>query len=175
VICLYFCDLASGAKLCDSRWLKRDWPHTPPILIKAALITDWNVGTCWRSLSDTHNLIDESEAARGIENEFGTQRALDYLVGEKFINLLEAAENNSEFQAEIPQFVAEIQSVFERWQLVQYLETARESEPFDHKLFEGDDEIDPEEVEQMRREDIRQCTRDLLLVERAKEWFFENS
>ena len=32
------------------------------------------------------------EAAEGIEDEFGTQKALDYLVGEKFLNFLETAE-----------------------------------------------------------------------------------
>ncbi len=69
-----------------------------------------------------------------------------------------------------------------RWQLAQYLETARQTEPFDASLFEpqpsyllGDEEIefDAEEVEDLRKEDIRQCTRDLLLVERAREWLLE--
>ena len=54
-------------------------------------------------------------------------------------------------------FVAEIKTIFEHWQLSQYLETARETEPFD-----DDDKTDPEEVEDMRKNDIRQCTRDLL-------------
>ena len=76
-------------------------------------------------------------------------------------------------------FVAEITTVFEPWQLAKYLETARETEPFDPSLFEprshsllGEEEIefDAEEVEDMRKDDIRQCTRDLLLVERAREW-----
>jgi hypothetical protein len=66
--------------------------------------------------------------------------------------------------------------------LAQYLETARETEPFDPSLFEprqhsvlGEEEIefDAEEVEEMRKDDIRQCTRDLLLVERAREWLLE--
>lgn len=123
--------------------------------------------------------IDQCEAARGIEDDHGTQKALEYLVGEKFLNFLEAAENDADFRSEIPAFVAEIKTIFERWQLAQYLKTAKESEPFDPKLFEpmsspllGEEEIDvtPEEVEEMRKEDIRQCTRDLLLVERAKEW-----
>ena len=35
--------------------------------------------------------IEQCEAARGIEAEFGTQKALAYLIGEKFINFLEAA------------------------------------------------------------------------------------
>ena len=120
---------------------------------------------------DFHKIwIEQCEAAKGIEGEFGTQRALDYLVGEKFLDFLEAAETDSAFQAEIPAFVAEIKTIFEPWQLAQYLETARETEPFDPALFDDDDETDPEEVEDMRRDDIRQCTRDLLLVERAREW-----
>jgi hypothetical protein len=53
------------------------------------------------------------------------------------------------------------------------LETARETEPFDLRLFNGDEETGSEEIEDMRREDIRQCTRDLLLVERAREWLLE--
>lgn len=35
-------------------------------------------------------------------------------------------------------------------------------------------EFDAEEVEEMRKDDIRQCTRDLLLVERAREWLLED-
>ena len=57
--------------------------------------------------------------------------------------------------------------------MAQYLEMARETEPFDPSLFDGDDETTPDEVEDMRRDDIRQCTRDLLLVERAREWLLE--
>ena len=69
------------------------------------------------------------------------------------------------------------------WQLARYLETALETEPFDSKLFEprshpilGEEEIEfeAEEVEDMRKDDIRQCTRDLLWVERAREWLWED-
>jgi hypothetical protein len=127
--------------------------------------------------------IEQCDAARGIESEFGTQKALDYLVGEKFLNFLEAAETDTDFRAEIPTFVAEIKSIFEPWQLAQYLEAGRKTEPFDPALFEpmddpilGKEEIeyDAEEIEDMRKDDIRQCTRDLLLVERAREWLVEN-
>jgi hypothetical protein len=48
--------------------------------------------------------IDQCEAAEGIEDDFGTQKALDYLVGEKFLNFLEAADDNADFRAEIPAF-----------------------------------------------------------------------
>jgi len=126
--------------------------------------------------------IEQCEAAGDIQDEFGMQQALEYLVGEKFLNFLEAAETDADFRAEIPAFVGKIKEIFERWQLAQYLETARETEPFDPVLFEprqhpilGEEEIefDAEEIEDMRQDDIRHCARDLLLVERAREWLLE--
>jgi hypothetical protein len=116
--------------------------------------------------------IEQCEATRTIEDEFGTDKALDYLIGEKFLNFLQAAEDHAEWQAEIPAFVAEIKRIFERWQLAEYLEKARHSEPVDPSLYEDDD--DPEEMEMAREEDIRLSARDLLLVERAKEWLLED-
>lgn len=70
--------------------------------------------------------------------------------------------------------MAEIKGIFERWQLAQYLETALQTEPFDPALFEDDDETEPEEVEDLRQHDIRRCTRDLLVMERAREWLLED-
>ena len=49
--------------------------------------------------------VEQCEAASAIEDEFGTDKALAYLIGEKFLNFLEAAESNAEFRAEIPAFV----------------------------------------------------------------------
>jgi hypothetical protein len=117
--------------------------------------------------------IEQCEAARRIEDEFGTPNALAYLVGEKFLNFLEAAETDVSFRAEIPSFVAEIKSIFEHWQLAEYLETARQTEPFDPSLYDEDE--DPDDVEMDRREDIERSARDLLLVERAKGWLLERN
>ena len=112
--------------------------------------------------------IEQCEAAKGIESEFGTQKALSYLVGEKFINFLEAAEDDADFRTEISDFVAEIKTTFERWQLAEYLETARQTDPFD-----PDDYDDPEEAEMERQSELRRSAADLLLVERAREWLLE--
>ena len=117
----------------------------------------------------------QCDAARQIEDEFGTQNALDYLIGEKFLNFLEAAETDAEFRAEIPAFVAEIKTIFETWQLTEYLEVARQSEPFDPSLYEALDEeeeadIDRELGEEVRQNELRRSASDLLLVERAREW-----
>ena len=125
-------------------------------------------------MTEPHKIwIEQCEAAEQIEGDFEVQKALDYLIGEKFLNFLEAAETEADFRAELPAFVAKIKEIFERWQLAQHLETARETEPFDPSLFEDDDETDSEEVEDMRKDDIRQCTRDLLLIEQAREWLLD--
>lgn len=111
--------------------------------------------------------IEQCRAAEDIEAHFGTERALSYLVGEKFINFLEAAEDDPEFCAEIPAFVAEIKRIFEPWQLAAYLEVARETEPFDPSVYRhGGTEV----VEMQRQADLRNCAADLLLVERARDW-----
>ena len=116
--------------------------------------------------------IEQCKAARGIEDEFGTDKALEYLVGEKFLNFLEVAETDAEWRVEVPAFVAEIKVMFEKWQLAEYLEKARFREPFDPNDY--DEEDDPEDVEMDRQEDIRRSAIDLLLVERAKEWLLES-
>ena len=118
--------------------------------------------------------IEQCEAARQIEAEFGTQNALDYLIGEKFLNFLQAAEDDADFRAEIPAFVAGIKTIFETWQLAEYLQTARQSEPFDPSLYDEEDEdYDPELVEDERQDEIRRSANDLLLVERARGWLLE--
>jgi hypothetical protein len=109
--------------------------------------------------------IEQCDAARGIEDEFGVPKALDYLIGEKFLNFLEVAEENDEFRAEVPAFVAQIKTIFEPWQLAEFLETARQTEPFDPSLYD-----DEEEVEMERQLELRRSAADLLLLERAKEW-----
>jgi hypothetical protein len=115
--------------------------------------------------------IEKCDAARMIEDEFGTDKALKYLIGEKFLDYLEAAERLPDFRAEIPAFVAEIKTIFEPWQLVEYLETARQTEPFDPSLYDEEDEdIDPEFVEMERQDELRRSASDLLLVEQARGW-----
>lgn len=109
----------------------------------------------------------QCDAARSIESDFGTPKALAYLIGEKFLNFLEASESDAGFRAEIPAFVAEIRTIFEPWQLAEYLETARQSEPFDPDDYEDEE---PEVVEMERQANLRRSAADLLLIEQAKEW-----
>ena len=116
--------------------------------------------------------MSKCEATRQIEAEFGTENALDYLIGEKFLNFLQAAETDADFRAEIPAFVGGIKTIFESWQLAEYLEAARQSEPFDPSLYDDaeDEDIDPEFVEDERQDELRRSASRLLLVEQAREW-----
>ncbi|MEI7688239.1 MAG: hypothetical protein WCL32_24810 [Planctomycetota bacterium] len=91
------------------------------------------------------------------------------------MNYLQAAEKDAEFRAELPAFVAEIKTIFERWQLAEYLEKAGWTEPFDPSIYEEDDEdFDPEFIEMERKDNLRRVANELLLLERAKEWLLED-
>ena len=68
---------------------------------------------------------------------------------------------------EIPAFVAEIKQHLRAGQLAEYLEIARQTEPFGASIYAAED---PEVVEMGRKAGLRRCAADLLLVERAKEW-----
>ena len=65
------------------------------------------------------------DAARNIREDFGAQKAMGYLIGEKLLNFLEAAETDAGWRAEIPNFVDEIKDIFEPWEIAEYLETPR--------------------------------------------------
>lgn len=111
---------------------------------------------------------EQCDAAREIREEFGVDRAISYLVGEKFINFLSEAETDKAFRAEIPAFVAEVQDIFDSSELAAYLEIARRTEPFDPSDYD-----DPKEAEFARRMELKKSADELLLVTRAREWLLE--
>jgi hypothetical protein len=55
---------------------------------------------------------EQCEAAKTIQARYGVESALDYLVGEKLMNFVEAAEECSDFVQELPAFVAEVRKLF---------------------------------------------------------------
>ncbi len=55
------------------------------------------------------------------------------------------------FRAEIPAFVAEIKTIFERWQLAPCLEKARVTGPFDPGLYDNAETIEMEQHSNVRR------------------------
>jgi hypothetical protein len=55
---------------------------------------------------DAHKIwIAQCEAAETVRTRFGFKAALNYIVGEKLINLVEAASDNRAFAQELPRFI----------------------------------------------------------------------
>jgi hypothetical protein len=69
--------------------------------------------------------VKQCRATRRIKKQFGVKSALDYLLGEKLLMFAQAAENRSEFAAELPRFQAEVWNVFNPYELAGYLTTLK--------------------------------------------------
>lgn len=66
--------------------------------------------------------IEQCAATEDIREQFGTRNALDDLIGEKLFSFVMAAEQDSEFAAELPAFVAAIQRLFPAEEIREYLD-----------------------------------------------------
>lgn len=112
--------------------------------------------------------IDQCAAAERIRDHFGLEKSLGYLIGEKLVMFLKAADARPEFAREVPAFVAEIRRIYERDQIRDFLGRIRRVGPLAHIGSE-------EEVRAMREsgmfgeEDPVEDAEDLLLVERIRE------
>src|SRR5438105_15162602 len=52
--------------------------------------------------------VQQCKATKGIKRRFGVKSALDYLIREKLLNFVDAAEQRPEFAQELPRFLAEV-------------------------------------------------------------------
>jgi hypothetical protein len=110
--------------------------------------------------------IDQCDAAEGIQERFGTQDAIRYLVGEKLMNFLQATEGKPEFQAELPVFVSRIKELFEPFQLQAYFDDAEAGRvPDPHKIFNGKLPGDENELDEA---EILYDAEKILLLENAR-------
>ncbi len=109
----------------------------------------------------------QAEAAGGILEDFGLEKALGYLVGEKFLNFLEVAETNAAWRQAIPAFVARIRALFEPWQLAEYLNTPRRLGALGHVADEETHQLFRDQLDEEER--VREDARNLMLLEWARE------
>src|SRR5260370_31749392 len=90
--------------------------------------------------------IDQCEATEGIRESFGLKNALDYLIGEKVFDFVQASEQHPEFAAELPAFVAEIRRIFAVDERSEYLRRLGQTKflrpPAVDREMEGLDEVD---------------------------------
>lgn len=111
--------------------------------------------------------IEQCEAARDIREAFGLQRAIGYLIGEKLLNFIRAADQDPAFASELPRFVAEIKRIFDRAEIETYLAGVQRVGALGHVASD-------EAYEEMREaaaipEDPVWWAGEILLLERAKE------
>ena len=91
----------------------------------AVKVTVWETEEKTKTKTPEEIIEEWCQAARNVEGAFGDEKAMGYLIGEKFLNFLEVAETNREWREAIPAFVAEIKAVFETWKLAEFLNTPR--------------------------------------------------
>src|SRR5438105_8759254 len=66
--------------------------------------------------------IEQCEATEGIRERFGLGDALHYLIGEKLFSFIHASEEDPDFAAELPAFVAEIRRLFTAEEISNFLD-----------------------------------------------------
>ncbi len=118
-------------------------------------------------MTPTDIIQSQTDAARGILEDFGADKAMGYLIGEEFLNFLEVAETDREWRQAIPAFVAEIKALFEPLQLAEFLNTPRRLGALGHVAGDEAHRMFREELGEKQR--IREDARNLTLLEWAKE------
>lgn len=117
------------------------------------------------------NWMNQCEAAMKIEEEYNSQKALGYLIGEKLVEYIRVANTDPDFATEVPNFVAEVKRRFSQYKIRNYFANLRRVGPFGHIGTE-------EEVEFMRKsgmifEDPVSGAEDVLIVESIKGMLLE--
>lgn len=109
-------------------------------------------------MAEFHEIwIEQCEAARDIREAFGLRKAIGYLIGEKFLNFLRAADGDPAFAGEAPRFVEEIKTHFETVRRVGALGHVASDEAYEEMRAAGAIAEDPIE-----------WAEETLLIERAK-------
>jgi len=66
--------------------------------------------------------IEQCAATVAIRERFGLDDALNYLIGEKLFSFVHASEEDPDFAAELPAFVAEIRRLFSTAEIAEFLD-----------------------------------------------------
>jgi hypothetical protein len=85
--------------------------------------------------------VDQCEATEGIRERFGLEDALHYLIGEKLFSFVHASEDEPDFAAELPAFVAEIRRLFTAEEISVFLDELERTKFL--APDEPEDELDP--------------------------------
>jgi hypothetical protein len=113
--------------------------------------------------------IDQCEATEGIRDQYGLQRALDYLICEKLFSFVAAAEQRAEFAEELPHFVAEIRRIFTAQEICSYLDDLERFTFLSPSEPEGDSAMGEDEFDDVIPDNPILGAQELLRFARIKE------
>lgn len=85
--------------------------------------------------------IDQCEAAENIREQFGAEKAIGYLVGEKFVTALRYARSHPDLAKEIPEFAARVRKNFETHELTAWFSTVRRLGPLGHTVSDEEYQV----------------------------------
>jgi hypothetical protein len=111
--------------------------------------------------------VEQCHAARIIREQHGVTKSMGYLIGEKLMNFVEAAETRSEFARELPAFVEEIKRMFSTSELEDYLGNLKRVGALGHIL--DDDQFEEFRAAKALMEDPVGGAEGVLRLERIKE------
>jgi hypothetical protein len=139
----------------------------------AIKVTIWEEESTWKPPTPEKVIADWCEATRGVEDDWGREKAMGYLIGEKFLNFLEVAETDAKWRQAIPAFVTEIKAIFEPWQLAEYLNIPRRLGALGHVADDEGHRMLREALDESEK--AREDARNLMLLEWAKELLLEEA
>lgn len=119
-------------------------------------------------MTEFHKIwIEQCEGVHGIKENFGVQKALGYLIGEKLLNFIRTSDNDPLFAKELPKFVSEIKSIFQPLEIREYLENVRRVGVLGHVM--SDDSFESFRAAGAVDEDVVRSAEEVLIMERIKE------
>ena len=110
--------------------------------------------------------LEQCDAAREIRDAWGTNKALGYLIGEKFLNYLRASDSRSDWRERIPLFTEEIKRIFTVEELKTYFATTTRVGSAAHVATDAEYEFMREAG--MFEDDVISGAADAILFERAR-------
>lgn len=108
---------------------------------------------------------EQCEAAVEIRERLGLDCALDYLVGEKFVDYLRHAARELRYKRQLCPFADRIRVLFESWELASWFERRRKRQPSEHNPFR-----DPEFDSEIEAELAESSLKKMYLLEDAERW-----
>ena len=114
--------------------------------------------------------VEQCKAAQNIADEFGTDKAMGYLIGEKLLNFLDVAEKRLEWRAELPTFLDTIKELFDESEIADFFSEPRRlgalghtADEVGHRMLRGPDNDEANIREDARNLVLFEWARDLLL------------